>query len=308
MRVKLRWVLAAIALTTAALPSAADTRLASAHFPIAGKLVFSDDGALFTMAPDGSDLRALGELGAYGPRWSPDGRRVAYASEDGQLWRVRANGSDPARLTRPRRGAQDSSPAWSPQGRQLAHRRDGGSQARRSGLRVVAADASRGAWLSREAAQIRSPDWSPDGRRIVGHVRAHLWLVDADGSSARRLVPRGLVGQQPRFAPDGTRVAFVDTEAGSVRVVDLRTRRVRTVFTPEPDTYEVESIGWAVAWSPDGRWLAVQWTNSVECDDDPTELWCERVEIWVVSTSGGETKRIHAGPLRGWGVGLDWRS
>jgi TolB protein len=299
--------LVAVVVAAIVVPTSAATRSSPVQFPTAGQLVFSDDGALFTIAPDGSDLRELGELGAYGPRWSPSGERIAFASEDGQLWLIRGNGADLGRLTRPGKGAQDSSPAWSPRGGRLVHRRDAGSSAERSGLRVVAADASRGTWLSREAAQLRSPDWSPDGRRIVGHLRTHLWVVDAEGSNPRRLIPRGLVGHEPRYAPDGTRVAFVHTGAGDVRVVDLRTRRVRTVFTPEPETYEEESIGWAVAWSPDGRWLAVQWTNSVECVDDPTELWCSRAEIWIVGASGGQAKRIHAGPLRGRGAGLDWR-
>jgi hypothetical protein len=98
----------------------------------------------------------------------------------------------------------------------------------------------------------------------------------------------------------------VDAEAGVVRVLDRRTNRARTVFAPEPETYDVEYVGWALAWSRDGRWLAVQWTNAVECVDDPTTLWCERAEIWIVGATGSPQRMIHAGPLPSYGDGLDW--
>jgi TolB protein len=55
------------------------------------------------------------------PAWSPDGRRIAFASaRDGnsEIYVMNADGSSPVRLTE--HPEQDDFPAWSRDGRRLA--------------------------------------------------------------------------------------------------------------------------------------------------------------------------------------------
>jgi dipeptidyl aminopeptidase/acylaminoacyl peptidase len=95
-------------------------------FPREGLLVFSDYGYLSTIAPDGSGLRDLVRVSrAYEPRWSPDGRLIAYSrhARSQEIWLSRSDGTGRNRLTRPPTGATDSSPAWSPRGERLVYRR-----------------------------------------------------------------------------------------------------------------------------------------------------------------------------------------
>jgi hypothetical protein len=99
----------------------------------------------------------------------------------------------------------------------------------------------------------------------------------------------------------------LDVDAGAVRVLTLGSGRIRIVFSPEPETYDVEYFGWSHAWSPDGRWIAVLRNAAVECVDDPTSMWCERAELWIVSASGTQQTLIYAGPLNSDGGGVDWR-
>lgn len=67
------------------------------------------------------------------------------------------------------------------------------------------------------------PDWSPDGSELLflsnrtgdpdNNARTDVWLMNSDGTNARRLT-RGDVGASAaRFAPDGRRVAFVTAAA-----------------------------------------------------------------------------------------------
>lgn len=60
--------------------------------------------------------------------------------------------------------------------------------------------------------------WSPDGNRIV-YVKADtedltpgehykLWLMDADGSAQKRLLPGGVAGTDPEWSPDGRKIVF----------------------------------------------------------------------------------------------------
>lgn len=288
-------------------------------FPVDGLLVFSDEGTLYTIAPDGSGLRSLGELAAFEPRWSPSGQLIAYSGEseaaNERVWLVRSDGSTPKQLTHPAPSVKDFSPAWFPRGGQLVFDRfvPGriGVKERRS-LREIRIDRS-GSRLLRSGAPILStPDWSPNGKRIAGYVygadstTSRLMVVEADGSSPRRLGPKGVEGQKPRWSPDGTRVAFVDESANSVRVLDLRTGRVRTVF--DVSVYG-NDFGWYTAWSPDGRWLAVMKDALDECVDfDPTAEFCEHPELWIVNATDGREKLVYSGQQYGQSDGLDWRA
>ena len=55
------------------------------------------------------------------PDWSPDGSRIAFASQPGEvadIWTIDADGSDPVQLTTD--PADDFAPVWSPEGTQIA--------------------------------------------------------------------------------------------------------------------------------------------------------------------------------------------
>ena len=114
-----RRLLAFLALAASASSPGASAAQSASSFPTTGVLVFSnelsDAGTLFTIAPDGSGLRSLGELEGYEPRWSPGGGLIAFS--DGRIRLVRVDGTGVRALTRPRYGATDSSPAWSPRGK-----------------------------------------------------------------------------------------------------------------------------------------------------------------------------------------------
>jgi Tol biopolymer transport system component len=291
----------------------------SSVFPSEGLLVFSCDCTeggetpLFTLTPDGSDLRVIpGTEASSAPRWSPSRRTIAFArtlDHAQSIWLVRDDGSGARRLTRPAGNTNDWSPAWSPRGDRLVFVR---SRPRSVSLRSIDTAGRRWRTLVSGPSAFRDADWAPDGRRIAGsrarnEANNEFWVVNADGSSLRRLGPRGLVGAQPRWSPEGARLAYVDVDDTSVRVLRLGSGRARTVFDPDEVIYDREYNGWGLAWSPDGRWLAVLRTAAVECVDDPTTDSCEQAQIWIVSVTGGRQKQIYASPRYSFGYGLDWR-
>jgi TolB protein len=249
--------------------------------PAPSRLVFASDRErgdweLFTVRPDGRDLRRLtrrrGEESH--PSFSPDGRFVVFSgrSEEGplapggasqNLWIADAENAVDARpLTPARPGGADTQPAFSPDGRRIVFvsDRDGNPE-------LYALDSQGGANVVRltfDPAADMDPCWSPDGSRIAftsarsGAAFRGLYVMPASGG---RAVPVSLfVDAQgrstpldsgeisdPCFSPDGQRIAFAyrgDIYACRTDGTDLRrlTRGVGECSRP--------------SWSPDGEAVA----------------------------------------------------
>jgi Tol biopolymer transport system component len=193
------------------------------------------------------------------PRWMPDGRSVLFSSDRTgvwQLWEVSREGGEPRRVrTSPRLEWQAD---VSTDGRRLAFLTDvDGNPA------LWIADRSSG--QARELLRHRGPDilgnphWSPDGRQVVvssnWEVKAHkIYVVDAATGTERRVSPDDWGACEPRFSPDGRRVAYVrrrraTRERSAIVESDLVTGRDRTLV-------DWPALNYDPVYSPDGSELA----------------------------------------------------
>lgn len=142
---------------------------------------------LWMVSSDGRDHRPLttGPRNDASPRWSPDGQRLAYlASSDGatQIFCRWMKTGDTAKLTSVTNGPSDL--VWSPDGKWLA-------------FVMLVPDASEplaklppkpeGAEWAEPMKVIRQLDYRADGAGYLKEGTSHVFVVPADGGTARQL-------------------------------------------------------------------------------------------------------------------------
>jgi dipeptidyl-peptidase-4 len=121
---------------------------------------------------------------------------------------------------------------------------------------------------------IASFDLSPDGRTLLVPLSGRLFLVDraraGQEGSVRELVSSAGFPIDPRFSPDGTRIAVV--RDGDLYVIDVASGHERQITTHPSDPIEFGVAEFVAQeemsrfegywWSPDSRTLLVQETDT----------------------------------------------
>src|SRR5437899_1268777 len=126
------------------------------------------------------------------PRWSPDGKQLAFLSdrdEHQQVYAIRADGGEASALTKGKRGVKNF--AWSPDGKQIA---------------FLAPDAKT------EAEEKKEKD--KDDAHVVDKEEKHarLWLLTLDSGEAKALTePKWEIGEAA-WHPSGTGLMLSATD------------------------------------------------------------------------------------------------
>lgn len=200
----------------------------------------------------------------WNPVWSPDGRALYFASDRSgvtNLWRQPVDERSGRVLGEPEPVTTSSQMSMllslSRDGRRLVY----ASDETRSILERVALEPASGPLASPVTAitqssnTIAAVDASRDGRWLVYQTmmpQEDLFIIHPDGTGLRRLTNDRFKDRQPRWSPDGTRIAFYSNRGGDYEIWTIRadgSQLERAAATPGRRAYHP-------IWSPDGRWLA----------------------------------------------------
>jgi dipeptidyl aminopeptidase/acylaminoacyl peptidase len=225
------------------------------------------------------------------PRWSPDGRRVAFlASREREtgIWVVSLTERQPRLVTNIRETnffiTYAGEPfAWSPDSRRIAFisasedeslANDDAARSKETDPRVI------------DRIQYKSRTSFSD------RLRTHVWVTDVDNPGVRQLTSGPFYDHALTWNPNGREIAFLsnhemDPDAlnnSDIFSVDADGGRVRQLTSTRGCEYEPQ-------WSPDGRWIAYTATRR---DITTIDSVAEDAHVWVIDSAGGAGRELTA--------------
>ena len=252
---------------------------------------------IWQVGMDGKGERQItaGSEGESSPRWSPDGKYLAFTSsrpgpaKGNQVWLLDRSGGEAVQLTNVKGRLQSFE--WSPDSKRLA---------------LVIGDPDPEAEANEAAKETGGKPKPPkpividrykfkqDGQGyLLSGRRSYIYLFDIETKKLDRLTSGKWDEAAPSWSPDGGRIAFISNRNadadrdpdGQLFVADARpgaTEKPLTAAGNRPGRSRPE-------WSPDGKWIAF-----TEGDEKKYNAY-SLSHLAIVATDGGSAaKRVDA--------------
>ncbi len=260
---------------------------------------------------EGRKLLVPDPRGAMEPRWSSDGKTLAFVSfREGPEQVFSFNPQTGKVRNESPAGTFDRSPAWSADGSRVAFTsaRTGNQEIY---VRVIGEKAAKN--LTNNSGYDADPVWSPDGKRVAfasarDGARFRLFVMNADGSAPRPLYKEPLFGWIfPDWSPDGKQIVVGKwhrpQQIVQLHLLNLADSKLTPITKPE----KVNSYA---RWSPDGRHIAYarlsQLPPGYVAGRDVTHLTQAGADLMIYDVETKKHRVLVAGDLPMWGPTPSW--
>ncbi len=206
------------------------------------------------------------------PRWSPDGKRLAFVSDRSGSRQIHLHWFDKemqsgqqTQLSRLPKGPGNLT--WSPDGKQLAFTMNVAGKTAELTTLVTMPKAPKGAKWADPVVVIDRAQYQADGQGFLKSEYRHLFLISAEGGSERQLTSGDRqYGADVSFSPDGKSLVFSANLApdweyqprdSDLFQLDLTSGALRQLTTQAGQET-------APVFSPDGKQLAYLWGSNAK--------------------------------------------
>lgn len=265
-----------------------------------------DDTEIYTIYPDGSNLRRLTTNNAddQGAVISPDRTKIAFKTNrddcnasgscggNYNIYVMNSDGTNPTRLTND--PAHDQGPSWSPDGSQIAF----GSQ-RSNGFHIyiMNANGSNQTKITQSGTRNRTPNWHPTQNKIAytcegpdlpgGELNTDLCVINTNGTGMQKILGGNTKDSVPSWSPDGSKILYKRGE-NTLRIMNADTTNDRQVI----------NNGKGGDWSPDGLKIIF---DAKLGNDTSSQMYIANV------TDGSNSTRVNGTPVGHQIFDIDWR-
>jgi len=245
------------------------------------------------------DIFAEGGISGRAPEfvlWSPDGKKLSFvqrddAGERGELWFVDAATGEKKLLVSEARLASLAPP-----------------------VSAIKNEREKERVTRYHVAQYQ---WAPDSRHLLFNSHGELWLYDTENSRAVALASAPEASSDPKFSPDGTRLAYVREHNLYVQPVSGKGEKQLTkdkdanVLNGEVDWVYAEelSVRSNYFWSPDGKSIAYLQMDETQVPSYPITDWLvsrPSVDMQKYPNAGDPNPEVRLGVVSGGGGKTHW--
>ncbi|MBQ9772366.1 MAG: PD40 domain-containing protein [Lentisphaeria bacterium] len=189
---------------------------------VQGNIIFTNTYNFFVLVPGGKTIYNLTRFirEKYQPRWSPDGKRIAFVTDlnnNCEIFLMNVDGTGMKNISWNR--ASHFSPSWSPDGKQLSFisNRDGKFE-----LYISDDQGIRQKKILSLPEDIREPDWGRNNRIAFSVVKADgstdVMSVRPDGTDLKKHFSTPVWSGHVSWSNDGRKIAYSSQRSGNADI------------------------------------------------------------------------------------------